>query len=168
MYVALGMACPLSVKPLLPKFFSRTSAVTSFAQGLSISVTAFSSFLRKFLGSCSEEGECFQSVGVIGKAGHTFGELLTNLRSFLECIFESQLNLTVHRCEMGLSEAVLGFFDNDPKNVNKQWDSCEFFDQSQNAWKTEANSAMHFLSSSFKPSYHTWVKNWAFSTLYCG
>ena len=168
MYVALGMDCPLSVKPLLSNFFSGTIAVTSFVQGLSISVTAFSLFLRKYLGSCSEESKCFQSVDDIGKAGHTFDEILTNLKSFLVCFFESQLNLTIHSCEMGLSEAVLGYFDNDRKNVSKEWDSCEFFDQSQNAWSTEANSAIRFLSSSFKPSYYTWVKNWAFSTRYHG
>ena len=59
-YHVLQMADPLSVQLLSFNFLSRTFAYLRLAQGLSRSVSAFSSFMRKYLYSCIVADQCFQ------------------------------------------------------------------------------------------------------------
>ena len=55
--------------------------------------------MRKYL-----EDKCFQYLDDLGTAAHSFGKLLTNLRSIFECIRESWLKLTINKCEFPLSD----------------------------------------------------------------
>ena len=103
-YFAVRLADAQSVQLLSFNFFSRTFAFTRLAQGLSRFVSAFSSFMRKYLDACIAEDKCFQYVDDLGTAAHTFEELLDNLRRIFECIRKSGLKLTVQKCEFGLSE----------------------------------------------------------------
>ena len=103
-YFAVRLADAKSVQLLSFNFFSRTFAFTRPAQGLSRSVSAFSSFMRKYLDACIAEDKCFQYVDDLGTAAQTFEELLDNLRRIFECIRKSGLKLTVHKCEFGLSQ----------------------------------------------------------------
>ena len=72
-YHVLQMAIPLSVQ-LLVLIFSRTSAYLRLAQGLSRSVSAFTS-MRKYLHPCIVADQCFQYVDDSGTAAATFENL---------------------------------------------------------------------------------------------
>ena len=103
-YHALKMADFLSVQMLAFNFASRTFAFQRLAQGLSRSVSAFSSFMRKHLDSCIANDQCFQYVDDLGTGARSFGELLSNLRSIFQCIRTSGLKLTMNKCEFGVAE----------------------------------------------------------------
>ena len=60
--------------------------------------------MRKYLDACIGQDKCFQYVDDLGTAAHTFDELLTNLSSIYECIRNSGLKLTIHKCGFGSSE----------------------------------------------------------------
>ena len=107
-YHALKMADPLSVQMLAFNFASRTFAFQRLAQGLSRSVSAFSSFMRKHLDSCIANDQCFQYVDDLGTGARSFEELLSNLRSIFQCIRTSGLKLTMNKCEFGVAETYLG------------------------------------------------------------
>ena len=101
-YYAVKMADPLSVQLLAFNFASRTFAYTRLAQGLSRSVSAFSSFMRKYLDTCIANDQCFQYVDDLGTAAHNFDELCSNLESIFHCIRRSGLKLSMEKCEIGV------------------------------------------------------------------
>ena len=85
-YHVLQMADPLSVQLLAFNFLSRTFAYLRLAQGLSRSVSAFSSFMRKYLYPCIVADQCFQYVDDLGTAAKTFEEFVINLEAIFECV----------------------------------------------------------------------------------
>ena len=103
-YHVLQMADPLSVQLLAFNFLSRTFAYLRLAQGLSRSVSAFSSFMRKYLYPCIVADQCFQYVDDLGTAAKTFEEFIANLEAIIECIQKTGLRLTPSKCEFGLKE----------------------------------------------------------------
>ena len=98
----LQMAHPLSVQLLSFNFLSRTFAHLRLAQGLSRSVSAFSSFMRKYLYPCIVADQCFQYVDDLGTAASSFEDFLTNLRAIFVCIEKAGLKLSPGKCEFGL------------------------------------------------------------------
>ena len=80
------------------KFASRTFAYRRLAQGLSRSLSAFSSFLRKYLKRVIKAYQCAQYVDDIGIAANDVDQLFRNLRATFDCIRETGLKLTMHKC----------------------------------------------------------------------
>ena len=71
----------------LPSIFaSRTFACRRLAQGLSRSLSAFSSFMRDYLDKAIKADQCAQYVDDIGIAANDTKQLCTNIRTVFECI----------------------------------------------------------------------------------
>ena len=100
----LQMVDPFYVQLLSFNFLSRTFAHLRLAQGLSRSVNAFSSFMRKYLYPCIVADQCFQYVDDLGTAACSFEDFLTNLRAIFVCIEKAGLKLSPSKCEFGLKE----------------------------------------------------------------
>ena len=103
-YHVLQMADPLSVQLLSFNFLSRTFAYLRLAQGLSRSVSAFSSFMRKCFYQCIVADQCFQYVDDLGTAAMTFEQFLTNLQAIFDAVKKTGLKFTPSKCEFGLKE----------------------------------------------------------------
>ena len=93
-----------SIQLLAFNFEGRTYAYQRLAQGLSRSVTSFSSFMRKYLDPCIAAGRCFQYVDDVGSAANNVDELVDNLEEIFKCIARSGLKLTMKKCEFGLAK----------------------------------------------------------------
>ena len=76
-------------------FASRTFAYKRIAQCLSISVSAFSSFMREYLDPVVKADQCAQYVGDIGIAANNATDLTRNIRAVFECIRQAGLKLTI-------------------------------------------------------------------------
>ena len=103
-YHCVQMADDLSVQLLAFNFASRTYAYKCLAQGLSKSVTGFSSFIRHYLDPCLAANICTQYMDDIGSAVDSFHELIPNLRKIFECVRKSGLKLSPSKCEFGVQE----------------------------------------------------------------
>ena len=80
-YHCLQMADKRSVEILAFNFASRTFACKRLAQGLSRSVSAFSSFMREYLDPLVKADQCAQYVDDIGIADNNATDLNRNIRS---------------------------------------------------------------------------------------
>ena len=72
------MADEQSIQLLAFNFASRTYAFKRLAQGLSRSVSAFSSFMRQNLDTVITADKCFQYVDDIGVGAHDLPDMLEN------------------------------------------------------------------------------------------
>ena len=95
------MADDLSVQLLAFNFGSRTYAYKYLAQGLSKSVTGFSSFIRHYLDPCLTADLCTQFMDDIGSAVNNFQDLTPTLQKIFECIRRSGLTFSPKKCEIG-------------------------------------------------------------------
>ena len=80
------MADQRSVETLAFNFASRSSAYKRLAQGLSRSLSAFSSFMREYLDSVVKVDQCAQNVDDIGIAANNATDLNRNVRAVFKCI----------------------------------------------------------------------------------
>ena len=103
-YHVLQMADQKSVELLAFNFASRTFAYLRLAQGLSRSLSSFSSFMREYLDRVIKADKCAQYVDDIGIATHTAEELKNNLREVFQYIREAGLRLTMAKCQFGAKE----------------------------------------------------------------
>ena len=85
-YHCLQMADQRSVEMLAFNFASRTFAYRRLAQGLSRSVSAFSSFMREYLDPVVKADQCAQYVDDIGIAANNATDLTRNIRAIFQCI----------------------------------------------------------------------------------
>ena len=85
-YHCLQMADYQSIQMLAFNFASRTFAYRRLAQGLSRSLSAFSSFLREYLDRAIKADQCAQYVDDIGIAANDAKQLCANIRTVFECI----------------------------------------------------------------------------------
>ena len=85
-YNCLQMADQRSVEMLAFNFASRTFAYRRFAQGLSRSVSAFSSLMREYLDPVVKADQCAQYVDDIGIAANNATDLTRNIRAVFKCI----------------------------------------------------------------------------------
>ena len=95
----MQMADQKSVELLAFNFASRTFANLRLAQGLSRSLSSFSSFMREYLDRVINADKCAQYVDDIEIATHTAEELMTNLREVFQCIRKAGLRLTRAKCQ---------------------------------------------------------------------
>ena len=98
-YHCLQMADQRSVEMLAFNFASRTFAYKRLAQGLSRSVSAFSSFMREYLDPVVKADQCAQHVDDIGIAANNATDLAGNIRAVFQCIHIAGLKLTIEKCQ---------------------------------------------------------------------
>ena len=95
------MADQRSVEMLAFNFASRTFGYRRLAQGLSRSVSAFSSFMREYLDPVVKADQCAQYVDDIGIAAKNATDLTRNIRAAFKCIRQTGLELTTEKCHFG-------------------------------------------------------------------
>ena len=103
-YHCLQMADQRSVEMLAFSFASRTFAYKRLAQGLSRSVSAFSSFFREYLDPVVKAGQCAQYVDDIGIADKNATDFTRNIRAVFKCIRQAGLKLTIEKCHIGVRQ----------------------------------------------------------------
>ena len=103
-YHCLQMADQRSVEMLAFNFASRTFAYKRLAQGLSRSVSAFSSFMREYLDPVVKADQCAEYVDDIGIAANNATDLTRNIRAVFKCIRQAGLNLTIEKCHFGVRQ----------------------------------------------------------------
>ena len=101
-YHCLQMADQRSVEMLAFNFASRTFAYKRLAQGLSRSVSAFSSFMREYLDPVVKADQCAQYVNDIETAANNATDLTRNIRAVFNCIHQAGLKLTIEKCHFGV------------------------------------------------------------------
>ena len=103
-YHCLQMADQRSVEMLAFNFASRTFAYRRLAQGLSRSVSAFSSSMREYLDPVVKADQCAQYVDDIGIAANNATDLTRNIRAVFKCIRNAGLKLTIEKCHFGIRQ----------------------------------------------------------------
>ena len=103
-YHCLQMADQQSIELLAFNFACRTLAYQRLAQTLSRSLSAFSSFIRGYLGPVIKADQCAQYVDDIGIAAKTPQQLIKNLRAFFQCLRKAGLKLSMAKCHFGVQE----------------------------------------------------------------
>ena len=98
----LQMADQRSVEMLAINFSGRTFAYRRLAQGLSRSVSAFSSFMREYLDPVVKADQFAQYVDDIGIEANNAKDLTRNIRAVFKCIRHAGLKLTI---EIATSES---------------------------------------------------------------
>ena len=79
-------------------FASITFAYKRLAQGLSRSVSAFSSFMREHWDPVVKADQCAQYVDDIGNAANSATDLTRNIRAVFKCIRHAGLKLRIENC----------------------------------------------------------------------
>ena len=103
-YHCLQMADQRSVEMLAFNFASRTFACRRLAQGLSRSVSAFSSFMREYLDPVVKADQCAHYVHDIGIAANNAPDLTQKIRAVFKCIRHAGLELTIEQCHLGVGQ----------------------------------------------------------------
>ena len=103
-YHCLQMADQRSVEMLAFNSASRTFAYEKLAQGLSRSVSVFSSFMREYLDPVVKADESAQYVDDIGIAANNATDLTRNIPAVFKCIRQAGLQLTIEKCHFGVRQ----------------------------------------------------------------
>ena len=103
-YHCLQMADQWSEGMLAFNFASRSSAFERLAQGLSRSVTAFSSSMRGYLDPVVKADQCAQYVDDIGIAANNATDLTRNIRAVYKCLCKAGLKLRIEKCHFGVRQ----------------------------------------------------------------
>ena len=98
------MANQRSVEMLAFNFASITRAYKRLAQGLSRSVSAFSSFMREYLDPVVKADQCAQYVDDIGIGAINATDLTRNIRAVFQCIHNARLKLTIEKSHFGVRQ----------------------------------------------------------------
>ena len=85
-------------------FAIRTFAYRRLAQGLSRSLSTFSSFIREYLEPVTKADQCAQYVDDIGIATNTPEQLIKNLRAVFQCLLKAGLKLSMTKCHFVVQE----------------------------------------------------------------
>ena len=103
-YHCLQMADQQSTELLAFNFASRTFAYRRLAQGLSRSLSAFSSFIREYLDPVIKADQRAQYVDDIGIAANTPEQLVKNLQAVFHCLRKAGRKLSMANCHFGVQE----------------------------------------------------------------
>ena len=114
------MADQRSVEMLAFNFASRTFAYKRLAQGLSRSVSAFSSFMREYLDPVVKADQCAQYVDDIGIAAINATDLTRNIRAVFKWIRQAVLKLTVEKCLFGVRQVEFQGRTISPEGISSQ------------------------------------------------
>ena len=99
------MADYQSIQMLAFNFASRTFAYRRLAQGLSRSLSAFSSFMREYLDKAIKADQCAQYVDDIGIAATDTKQHCDNIQTVSECIRNAGLKLAMSKCHFGVKQS---------------------------------------------------------------
>ena len=105
-YHCLQMADQQSIELLASNFASRTFAYRRLAQGISSSLLAFSSFIRKYFDPVIKANQCAQNVDDIGTAANTPEQLIKNLRAVFQCQRKAGLKQSMAKSHFGVQEVI--------------------------------------------------------------
>ena len=103
-YHCFQMVDQQSIELLPFNFATRTSANRRLAQGLSSSLSAFSSFIRKYIDPVIKTNQLAQYVDDIGIAANTPQQMIKNLRAVFQCLRKAGLKLSMAKCHFGVQE----------------------------------------------------------------
>ena len=103
-YHCLQMADQRSGEMLAFNFAGKTFANRRLAQGLSRSVSAFSSFMREYLDPVVKADQWAQYVDDIGIAAKNATDLTRNIRAVFKCIRQAGLKLKIEKCLFGVRQ----------------------------------------------------------------
>ena len=103
-YHCLQMADQRSLEMLAFNFSSRNFAYKRLAQGLSSSLSAFSSFMRECLDPVVKANQCAQYVDDNGITANNATDLTRNIRAVFKCIRQAELKLTIEKCHFGVRQ----------------------------------------------------------------
>ena len=103
-YHCLQMADYQSIQMLAFNFASRTFAYRRLDEGLSRSLSAFSSFMREYLDRAIKADQCAQYVDDIGIAANDTKQLYINIKTVFECIRQAGLKLSMSKCHFGVKQ----------------------------------------------------------------
>ena len=103
-YHCLQMADQLSIELLAFNCASKTFAYRRLAQGLSRSLSAFSSFIRGYFDPVIKADQCAQYVYDIGIAANTPEQLIKNLLAVFHCLRKAGLKLGIAKCHFGVQK----------------------------------------------------------------
>ena len=106
-YQCLQMVDQRSLEMFAFNFASRTFAYRRLAQGLSRSVSTFSSCMTENLDSVVKADQCDQYVDNIGMSGNNATDLIRKFRAVFKCIFQAGLKLTNEKCYFGIRQVEL-------------------------------------------------------------
>ena len=98
------MADKQSIELFAFNFASRTFAYQRLAQGLSRSLSAFSSFIREYLDPVIKADQCAQYDDDIGIAANSPQQLIKNLRAVFQFLRKAGLKLSLAKCHFGVQE----------------------------------------------------------------
>ena len=103
-YHCLQMAEQRSVEMLAFNLASRTFAYRRFAQGVSRSLSVFSSFMRECLDPVVKADQCAQNVDDIGNAAKNATDLTRNIRAVFKCSRQAGLKVTIKKRHFGSTQ----------------------------------------------------------------
>ena len=103
-YHCLQIADQRSVEMLAFNFASRTFAYKRLAQGLSRSVSAFSSSMHEYLDPVVKADQCAHYVDDIGIAANNATDLTRNIRAVFQCIRNALLKLKNEKFLFGVKQ----------------------------------------------------------------
>ena len=126
-YHCLQMADYQSIQMLAFNFASRTFAYRRLAQGLSRSLSAFSSFMREYLDKAIKADQCAQYVDDIGIAANDSTQLCINIKTVFECIRKAGLKLTMAKCHFGVKQVDFLGRTITPEGVSPQTEKVKQF-----------------------------------------
>ena len=119
-YHCLQMADQRSVEMLAFNFASRTFAYKRLAQGLSRSVSAFSSFMCEYLDPVVKADQSAQYVDDIGISANNATDLTRNIRAVFKCIRQAGLKLTIEKRHFGVRQVELLGRTISPEGISPQ------------------------------------------------
>ena len=93
-----------SVEMLPLNFTSRTFAYKRLAQGVSRSVSAFSSFMQEYLDPVVKADQCAQYLDEIGIAAYNATDLARKIWAVFKCILQAGLKLTIEVRHFGVRQ----------------------------------------------------------------
>ena len=126
-YHCLQMADYQSIQMLAFNFASRTFAYRRLAQGLSRSLSAFSSFMREYLDKAIKADQCAQYVDDISIAANDSTQLCINIKTVFECIRKAGLKLTIAKCHFGVKQVDFLGRTITPEGVSPQTEKVKQF-----------------------------------------
>ena len=102
----LQMADQRLIELIASSFASRKSALRRLTQGLSLSLSAFSSFFREYLDPVIKANHCTQygQYAVFGITAITPQQMIKNLRAVFRCLRKAGPKLSIAECHFEVQE----------------------------------------------------------------
>ena len=152
-YHCLQMADYQSVQMLAFNFASRTFAYRRLAQGLSRSLSTFSSFMREYLDKAINADQWAQYIDDFGIAANNSTQLCINTKTVFECIRKTGLKLTMAKCHFGVKQVDFLGRTITPEEVSPQAEKVRQFLQKLKFLKSKKALQKYFGFLSYYRNY---------------